>query len=113
MKRAIRSIFWLLALSLVHSVHALPELPELFVASLGSNQVLRYDLQTGNLVAGQIRPPKDKERFFALLKVESVDNEDPDKAKDKTHFDNLTPLFPEERYPILDFAKLPTEPRVI
>ncbi len=62
------------------------------------SQIRRFDLQTGNLVAGQIRPPKDKERFFALLKVESVDGEDPDKAKDKTHFDNLTPLFPEKRF---------------
>ena len=60
------------------------------------SQIRRFDLQTGNLVAGQIRPPKDKERFFALLKVEAVDKEDPDKAKDKTHFDNLTPLFPEQ-----------------
>ncbi|HEY2951582.1 MAG TPA: transcription termination factor Rho, partial [Verrucomicrobiae bacterium] len=62
------------------------------------SQIRRFDLQTGNLVAGQIRPPKDKERFFALLKVEGVDGEDPDKAKDKTHFDNLTPLFPNKRY---------------
>jgi len=62
------------------------------------SQIRRFDLQTGNLIAGQIRPPKDKERFFALLKVEAVDTEDPDKAKDKTHFDNLTPLFPNKRY---------------
>src|SRR5271157_1850855 len=62
------------------------------------SQIRRFDLQTGNLIAGQIRPPKDKERFFALLKVEAVDTEDPDKAKDKTHFDNLTPLFPTKRY---------------
>src|SRR5437762_6342450 len=56
------------------------------------SQIRRFDLQTGNLIAGQIRPPKEKERFFALLKVEAVDQEDPDKAKDTTHFDNLTPL---------------------
>src|SRR5690242_11566146 len=62
------------------------------------SQIRRFDLRTGNLVAGQIRPPKDKERFFALLKVEGVDGEDPDKAKDKTHFDNLTPLFPNKRF---------------
>src|SRR6185295_14898877 len=62
------------------------------------SQIRRFDLQTGNLVAGQIRPPKDKERFFALLKVEGVDGEDPDKAKEKTHFDNLTPLFPTKRF---------------
>jgi transcription termination factor Rho len=62
------------------------------------SQIRRFDLQTGNLIAGQIRPPKDKERFFALLKVEAVDQEEPDKAKDKTHFDNLTPLFPNRRF---------------
>src|SRR5204862_8342131 len=62
------------------------------------SQIRRFDLQTGDLVAGQIRPPKDKERFFALLKVEGVAGEDPEKAKDKTHFDNLTPLFPNNRF---------------
>jgi transcription termination factor Rho len=62
------------------------------------SQIRRFDLQTGDIIAGQIRPPKEKERFFALLKVESVGHEDPDKAKDKTHFDNLTPLFPNRRF---------------
>ncbi len=61
------------------------------------SQIRRFDLQTGDLVAGQMRPPKEKERFFALLRVEAVDKEDPELAKDKTHFDNLTPLFPDER----------------
>jgi transcription termination factor Rho len=55
-------------------------------------------LQTGDLVAGQVRPPKDKERFFALLKVEAVNRENPDKAKDKIMFDNLTPAFPASRF---------------
>lgn len=62
------------------------------------SQIRRFDLQTGDIIAGQIRPPKEKERFFALLKVESVGHEEPDKAKDKTHFDNLTPLFPNKRF---------------
>jgi transcription termination factor Rho len=62
------------------------------------SQIRRFNLQTGNLVAGRIRPPKEKERFFALLKIEAVDKEDPDKAKDKTHFENLTPLFPDRRF---------------
>jgi len=61
------------------------------------SQIRRFDLQTGDIVAGQTRPPKEKERFFALLRVEAVDKEDPEKAKDKIHFDNLTPLFPDER----------------
>src|SRR2546430_3132783 len=76
------------------------------------SQIRRFDLQTGNLIAGQIRPPKDKERFFALLKVEAVDQEDPDKAKDKTHFDNLTPLFPNRRF-ILETAQDELSTRVL
>jgi transcription termination factor Rho len=62
------------------------------------SQIRRFDLQTGDVIAGQIRPPKEKERFFALLKVEAVAHTDPDQAKDKTHFDNLTPLFPNKRF---------------
>ncbi|MHB1306298.1 MAG: transcription termination factor Rho [Limisphaerales bacterium] len=61
------------------------------------SQIRRFDLQTGDIISGQIRPPKEKEKFFALLKVEAVGHEDPDKAKEKTHFDNLTPLFPNQR----------------
>jgi len=76
------------------------------------SQIRRFDLQTGNLVAGRIRPPKDKERFFALLKIEAVDKEDPDKAKDKTHFDNLTPLFPTRRF-ILENAADELSTRVL
>jgi transcription termination factor Rho len=76
------------------------------------SQIRRFDLQTGNLIAGQIRPPKEKERFFALLKVEGVDQEDPDKAKDKTHFDNLTPLFPNKRF-ILETASDELSTRVL
>lgn len=76
------------------------------------SQIRRFDLQTGDLVAGQIRPPKEKERFFALLKVEAVDKEDPDKAKDKTHFDNLTPLFPNRRF-ILETASDELSTRVL
>jgi transcription termination factor Rho len=76
------------------------------------SQIRRFDLQTGNLIAGQIRPPKEKERFFALLKVEAVDQEDPDKAKDKTHFDNLTPLFPNKRF-ILETAADELSTRVL
>src|SRR6266704_1370172 len=76
------------------------------------SQIRRLDLQTGNLIAGQIRPPKEKERFFALLKVEAVDQEEPDKAKDKTHFDNLTPLFPNKRF-ILETAADELSTRVL
>jgi transcription termination factor Rho len=61
------------------------------------SQIRRFDLQTGDTVSGQIRPPKENERYFALLKVEAVDFENPEAAKDKILFDNLTPLYPNER----------------
>ena len=62
------------------------------------SQIRRFDLQTGDQIQGRIRPPKEKEKFFALLKVDAVGGENPEIAKDKTHFDNLTPLFPDERF---------------
>ena len=58
------------------------------------SQIRRFNLRTGDTVSGQIRPPKDSERYFALLKVESVNFEDPDQTRDKILFDNLTPLYP-------------------
>ena len=61
------------------------------------SQIKRFNLHTGHLVAGQIRPPKDNERFYALLKVETVNGEGPDQVKKAILFDNLTPLYPEER----------------
>ena len=61
------------------------------------SQIRRFNLRTGDTVSGQIRPPKDSERYFALLKVEEVNNDKPDKLRDKVLFDNLTPLYPEER----------------
>ena len=76
------------------------------------SQIRRFDLQTGDVVAGQIRPPKEKEKFFALLKVEAVAHEDPDRAKEKTHFDNLTPLFPNKRI-ILETAPDELSTRVV
>ena len=56
-----------------------------------------FDLKTGDTVSGQIRPPKEGEKYFALLKVEAVNFENPEKCKDKIFFDNLTPLYPKER----------------
>ncbi len=61
------------------------------------SQIRRFNLRTGDTVAGQIRPPKEGERYFALLKVAEVNFEDPAVARDKTLFDNLTPLYPEDR----------------
>ena len=61
------------------------------------SQIRRFNLRTGDTVSGQIRPPKESERYFALLKVESVNFENPESARDKILFDNLTPLYPMER----------------
>src|ERR671911_984034 len=64
---------------------------------ISPSQIRRFNLRTGDIVSGQIRPPKETERYFALLKVEKVNFEDPEVARDKILFDNLTPLYPEER----------------
>ena len=60
------------------------------------SQIKRFRLKTGNLVEGQVRPPKDSERFFALLRVTTINGQDPNNNKDHIHFDKLTPLYPEE-----------------
>ncbi len=62
------------------------------------SQIKRFSLMTGDTVAGQIRPPKETEKYFALLKVEAVNFEDAEGSNSKVHFDNLTPIFPDERY---------------
>ena len=64
---------------------------------ISPSQIRRFNLRTGDTVTGQIRPPKDTERYFALLKVEQVNHEDPEISREKILFDNLTPLYPEER----------------
>ncbi len=61
------------------------------------SQLRKFDLRTGDTVSGQVRPPKDGERYFALIKVEAVNFEHPDEARNKIFFDNLTPLYPNER----------------
>ncbi len=61
------------------------------------SQIRRFDLRTGDTVSGQVRPPKDTERYFALLKVEAINFEPPEQAREKILFDNLTPLYPMER----------------
>jgi len=61
------------------------------------SQIRRFNLRTGDTVSGQIRPPKESERYFALLKVENVNYENPEVARDKILFDNLTPLYPMQR----------------
>jgi len=61
------------------------------------SQIRKFDLRTGDTVSGQIRPPKEGERYFALIKVEAINFESPDQAREKVFFDNLTPLYPEEQ----------------
>src|SRR5436309_2947256 len=61
------------------------------------SQIRKFDLRTGDTVSGQIRPPKEGERYFALIKVEAINFEAPDMARDKVFFDNLTPLYPDEQ----------------
>ncbi len=74
---------------------------------ISPSQIRKFDLRTGDTVSGQIRPPKEGERYFALLKVEAVNFENPENAKEKVLFDNLTPIYPNERY------LLETDPREI
>ena len=72
----------------------LPSPDDIYVSP---SQIRRFNLRTGDVVGGLIRPPKEGERYFALLKVELINFEAPDSAKDKIAFDNLTPLYPDER----------------
>jgi len=70
------------------------------------SQIKRFGLKTGHIVSGQIRPPKENERFFALLKVEAVNFENPEEVKRKILFDNLTPVYPQER---IELENSPTD----
>jgi len=76
------------------SYNYLPGPDDIYVSP---SQIRRFDLHTGDTVSGQVRPPKESERYFALLKVEAINFENPELAKDKILFDNLTPLYPSER----------------
>src|SRR3954453_5240735 len=60
------------------------------------SQIRKFDLRTGDTISGQIRPPKEGERYFALIKVEAINFESPEQAREKVFFDNLTPLYPDE-----------------
>lgn len=72
----------------------LPSPDDIYVSP---SQIKKFNLRTGDTVAGQVRPPKNGERFFALLKVTSVNNEEPEKVMQRRLFDNLTPLYPERK----------------
>ena len=79
------------------------------------SQIRRFGLRTGDTIEGQIRSPKEGERYFALLKVNTINFEDPEKARHKINFDNLTPLYPDERLKmeIEDPTRKDLSPRVI
>ncbi|GAW93792.1 transcription termination factor Rho [Calderihabitans maritimus] len=72
----------------------LPSEDDIYVSP---SQIRRFDLRTGDRVAGQVRPPKDNERYYALLRVETVNDLDPEQAPQRLHFDGLTPIYPNER----------------
>src|SRR5213076_575903 len=61
------------------------------------SQIRKFDLRTGDTISGQIRPPKEGERYFALIKVEAINFESPEQSREKVFFENLTPLYPQER----------------
>ena len=77
------------------SANYLPGPDDIYISP---SQIRRFSLRTGDTVEGPIRSPKEGERYFALLKVSTINFEDPEKIKHKIHFDNLTPLYPEERF---------------
>ena len=72
------------------------------------SQIKRFGLRKGHIVSGQIRPPKDSERFFALLRVEAVNFESPELTRDKILFDNLTPYFPTEKFNLEEKVNIPS-----
>jgi len=65
---------------------------------VSQSQIRRFGLRTGDYVIGQVRPPKESEKYFSLLKVEAVNGQDPEEAKERPHFDNLTPVYPLEQF---------------
>ncbi|MBN1564090.1 MAG: transcription termination factor Rho [Anaerolineae bacterium] len=82
----------------------LPGQDDIYVSQ---TQIRRFGLRTGDMVIGQVRPPKDSEKYYGLLRVEAVNGLDPEQAKRRDRFDNLTAIFPEERY------NLETNPRIL
>ena len=87
----------------------LPSPDDIYVSP---SQIRKFSLKTGDTVSGQIRPPKENEKYFALLKVEAVNFEDPEEVKNRVLFDNLTPVYPKERF-ILETKPEETSTRVL
>jgi len=82
----------------------LPSNDDIYVSP---SQIRRFDLRTGDLVSGLVRPPKDGERYFALLRVQKVNRQDPEFSPQRLHFDGLTPIYPKERLTL----EIPTDSR--
>ncbi len=76
------------------------------------SQIRRFNLRRGDEVAGQVRPPKDSEKYFALLKIEAVNGEDPEIARKRTHFESLTPIYPDEQFK-LETVSQEITPRIL
>ncbi|ADL13724.1 transcription termination factor Rho [Acetohalobium arabaticum] len=77
----------------------LPSTDDIYISA---SQIKRFDLRTGDVVSGQVRKPKDNERYFALLRIEAVNYEDPELASERAYFEDLTPLYPQERIVLED-----------
>ncbi len=88
----------------LRSDHLLPGPEDVYVSQ---SQIRRFGLRTGDLVIGQVRPPKDTEKYYGLLRVEAVNGLDPETAKRRPHFDSLTPIFPQE------LLRLETKPHIL
>ncbi|MBI5701202.1 transcription termination factor Rho [Candidatus Saganbacteria bacterium] len=87
----------------------LPSREDIYVSQ---TQIRRFDMQNGDLVSGQVRPPKDGEKYYSLLKIEAINSLNPEQARDRIPFENLTPIFPEERY-TLEYLGCPIASRLI
>ncbi len=87
----------------------LPSSEDIYVSQ---TQIRRFDMQNGDLVSGQVRPPKEAEKYYSLLKIEAINAADPELARERIPFDDLTPIFPNVRYK-LEYDKAPVASRLI
>ncbi|OGC05249.1 transcription termination factor Rho [candidate division WOR-1 bacterium RIFOXYA12_FULL_43_27] len=87
----------------------LPSRDDIYISQ---TQIRRFNLQNGDLVSGQIRPPKEGEKYYSLLKIEAINNANPELTRDRISYEDLTPIFPDERYQ-LEYPKCPMASRLI
>jgi transcription termination factor Rho len=87
----------------------LPSREDIYVSQ---TQIRRFDMQNGDLVSGQVRPPKEGEKYYSLLKIEAINSVDPEMAKERVPFENLTPIFPNQIFK-LEHPKCPMASRLI